>query len=309
ESREFFFPSSDGKTQLRAVEWLPEGEARAVLQICHGVSEYILRYEDFARFLTENGFAVVGHDHLSHGASIAEGAPPLYFGKRGSWDFVIRDIEARRGLARERFPNVPYFLLGHSMGSFAARTYLLRYPSRVDGAILMGTGQMGKGLLAAGRALTTLACLFGEAKPSPLINAIAFGPYDRPFAPNRTAFDWLSANEENVDRYIADPLCGGVVSAGLFREMLAGIAEITNGKNLQAMDKSTPILFISGAMDPVGDCSAGVKRAYESFLRAGCTDVMLTLYDGLRHEILQEREKETVYADLLAWLTAHFPAP
>ena len=136
--REFTFPSADGKTAIHAVEWLPEGAPRAVLQIAHGVSEYVLRYEDFAGYLTERGFAVVGNDHLGHGLSVADGAPRLYFGPKGSWNWVVEDMEQLRKLTHEKFPNLPYFLLGHSMGSFLTRTYLIRYPGTVDGAIIIG---------------------------------------------------------------------------------------------------------------------------------------------------------------------------
>ena len=138
--REFTFPSADGKTAIHAVEWLPEGAPRAVLQIAHGVSEYVLRYEDFAGYLTERGFAVVGNDHLGHGLSVSDGAPRLYFGPKGSWNWVVEDMESLRKLTHRHFPNLPYFLLGHSMGSFLTRTYLIRYPGTVDGAIIMGTG-------------------------------------------------------------------------------------------------------------------------------------------------------------------------
>ena len=126
--REFTFPSADGKTAIHAVEWLPEGAPRAVLQIAHGVSEYVLRYEDFAGYLTERGFAVVGNDHLGHGLSVSDGAPRLYFGPKGSWNWVVEDMEQLRKLTHRHFPNLPYFLLGHSMGSFLTRTYLIRYP-------------------------------------------------------------------------------------------------------------------------------------------------------------------------------------
>lgn len=137
---EFTFPSADGKTAIHAVEWLPEGAIRAVLQISHGVAEYILRYEPLAAYLTARGFAVVGHDHLGHGASVAEGVPRLYFGPPGSWDLVVEDLYTCRRHCARRFPGVPLFLLGHSMGSFLVRTYLIRHPGTVDGAILMGTG-------------------------------------------------------------------------------------------------------------------------------------------------------------------------
>ena len=303
---EFTFPSADGKTAIHAVEWLPDGPVTAVLQIAHGVSEFILRYEPFAEWLTDRGFAVVGHDHLGHGDSVAPGAPRLYFGPAGSWNAVVEDIHTLRMLAGEKFPGVPYFLLGHSMGSFLTRNYLIRYPGTLDGAVVMGTGQMATPLLGAGKAVASLmAALVGEDKPHPLVEGLAFGAYNKIFAPNRTTFDWLSVNEANVDWYIAHPLCGGSPTTGLFREMLSGMAFMSKPANLQKMDPSTPILFISGEMDPVGGCGKDVRKAFESFRRAGVKDVSLKLYPELRHEILCEESHETVFDDIYQWLTAH----
>ena len=215
---EFTFPSADGKTPIHAVEWRPEGPVRAVLQISHGVSEYILRYEPLAEYLADRGFAVAGHDHLGHGESVVPGGARMYFGPRGSWLWVAADVAARRRLARERHPDAPCFLLGHSMGSFLARTDLILRPGETDGAILMGTGQMAPALVAAGRAIAAEeAARIGEDRPSPLVEKLAFGAYNRVFAPNRTSHDWLSRDPENVDRYLADPLCGGSPTTGLFR--------------------------------------------------------------------------------------------
>lgn len=302
---EFTFPSADGRTSIHAVEWAPEGGVRAVLQISHGVAEYILRYEPFAEYLTARGFAVAGHDHLGHGGSVAEGAARLYFGPRGSWSWVVDDIYTRRRLAGKRFPGVPCFLLGHSMGSFLARTYLIRYPGTVDGAVIMGTGQQSPALIAGGRAVAAgESARIGEDKASPLVEKLAFGAYNKRFAPNRTANDWLSVSEANVDRYLADPLCGGAPTSGLFREMLSGLSFIAKTENLRKMNLNTPILFISGAMDPVGDCGRGVRRAYRSFQKAGVRDVSIKLYPELRHELLCEDCKETVYEDIYQWLDA-----
>lgn len=301
---EFSFPSADGKTAIHAVEWLPEGRPRAVLQISHGVAEYILRYEPLAEYLTARGFAVGGHDHLGHGGSVAPGGARLYFGSKGSWSWVVDDLYARYNLLKREFPDVPLFLLGHSMGSFLARTYLIRYPGTVDGCIIMGTGQMSTALVSAGRAVAALERRrVGEDQTSPVVERLAFGAYNKRFAPNRTGFDWLSVNEENVDRYIADPLCGGNASIGLFREMLGGLRFIARPENLKKMNANTPVLFVSGAMDPVGDCGKGVRRAYGSFLRAGARDVSLRLYPELRHEILNEDCREDIFRDLYLWLT------
>ena len=303
---EFTFPSADGKTAIHAVEWLPEGDIRAVLQISHGVSEYILRYEPFAEYLTDRGFAVAGHDHLGHGTSVAPGAPRLYFGPKGSWDWVVKDLYTRRRQISQRFPGVPCFLMGHSMGSFLARTYLIRYPGTVDGTILMGTGQPSPAVIAGGKLVASgEARRVGADQSSPLVEKLAFESYNKIFAPNRTAFDWLSVNTKNVDDYIAHPLCGGSPTIGLFREMLRGFSIIGSMDNLKRMNLYTPVLFISGEMDPVGGCGKGVERVARSFRRVGVREVSLRLYPELRHEILNEDCREEVYQDLYQWLDHH----
>lgn len=304
----FSFLSADAKTTIHGELWLPEGPARAVVQISHGVAEYILRYEPLAAYLTERGIAVVGNDHLGHGSSVAPGAPRLYFGPKGSWMHVVEDLYTLRCRVGRQAPDVPWFLLGHSMGSFLARTYLIRYPGTVSGAVLVGTGQMSPALVAGGRAIAAReARRVGETRPSPLVGQLAFGTYNKRFAPNRTAFDWVSLDPGNVDRYLADPLCGEDPSTGLFREMLWGISYITRPSNLRRMNANTPVLFLSGAMDPVGDCGKGVRRAYRSFQNAGVRDVSMKLYPELRHEIFNEACREDVYNDLYQWLCGHLP--
>ncbi len=300
---EFFYPSADGKTQIHAVEWLPDGEVLAVLQIAHGLAEYVLRYEAFAAYMTGQGFAVVGNDHLGHGQSVAPGAAPLYFGPKGSWSWVVEDIHRLQMDTGRKYPGKPYFMLGHSMGSFLLRTYLICYPGTVDAAIIMGTGHQSANMTGSGSALAKVLALRGaEDKPSDLVNQLVFGAYNKQFAPNRTGFDWLSVNEENVDRYVADPLCGGKPALGLFREMMWGLAFIREMDNLKKMDVNTPVLFVAGDKDPVGGNGRGVKRVYESFREAGVVDVMLRLYPGMRHEILNETGKEQVWLDIYEWL-------
>ena len=175
----------------------------------------------------------------------------------------------------------------------------------------MGTGHMTRPMVSAGLAL---AAVYGRRtgwdKPNDIVNRLSFGSYNAIFAPNRTGFDWLSAYEPNVDAYIADPLCGGNASIGLFREMLRGIRFLTDPKNIRKMNRNTPILFVSGEMDPVGECGKGVRRAFDAFQKAGMRSVELKLYPGLRHEILNEAPegRQKVYDDIAAWLEAHMPA-
>ena len=304
--KEFYFPSSDGATQIHAVEWSPTGEARGVYQIAHGVAEYALRYEPFAEFLTEKGFAVVANDHIGHGQSVAGGAARLWFGERNGWTHVVDDMYALRNLTAQKYPGLPYFLMGHSMGSFLTRTYLIRYPGTVKASVIMGTGQQSGLIVAGGKvAANFFGRKYGFDKFNATVDSLAFGAYNKPFEPKRTNYDWLSANTENVDAYIADPLCGGQATVGLFRDMLGGIGFISKASNLARMDMDTPVLFISGAMDPVGDLGKGTTKAYESFRKAGVKDVTLKLYPGLRHEILNEKEKDQVRADILSWVEAH----
>ncbi|MBR4869645.1 MAG: lysophospholipase [Oscillospiraceae bacterium] len=303
--REFFFPGADGVSRIHAVEWLPDnGEVTAVLQIAHGIAEYALRYAPFAEYLAENGFAVVANDHMGHGKT--EGQSPIFFGPENGWMNAVDDMYTLFDLTHKAYPTAPYFLLGHSMGSFLARTFLIRYPGVLSGAIIMGTGQMSPAIVTAGRAVARLQSKkVGWDKPSDTVTALAFGSYNKAFAPNRTGFDWLSANEENVDRYIADPLCGADSSVGLFHDMLGGLLFIGKQSNLEKMNIYTPVLFVAGDKDPVGDMGKGVRKAHASFRKAGVRDLQLKLYPDMRHEILNETGREEVYADLLNWLSAH----
>ena len=301
---EFFFPSTNGTSHIHAIEWLPEdGEIRAVLQIAHGVAEYVDRYDGFARFLTQHGIAVVGNDHLGHGRSVADDSELGWFGDEGGWMTVVDDIKRLRDLTGEKHPGKPYFLLGHSMGSFLTRSFIIRYPDALDGVILSGTGQQSAaacfaGSLLAGREIRRN----GSKYRSETLQKLAFGSYlkkiENPSGPN----DWISRDAELIRRYSEDALCGYTVSAALMRDMMFGLDFIRKPANLAKMKKTMPVLFFSGTDDPVGGWSKGVRRVVASFIRAGMKDVTLRLYDGGRHEMLNETNKQEVYDDVLAWL-------
>ena len=259
--KEFTFPSADGRTAIHAVEWHPAGEPAGILQIAHGVAEYALRYEPFARFLNAHGFLVVANDHLGHGESVAEGAPRLYFGEKGSWQHVVDDMYTLRCRTGEAYPELPYFIMGHSMGSFLTRTYLIRYPGTVKGAILMGTGQNPDAMLVGGKALASvLARKVGRENASDVVEKLAFGTYNKAFAPNRTGYDWLSVSEENVDAYIADEMCGAMFSAGGYATLTDLTGEVASPSCAAKVPKDLPVLFVSGAEDPVGACGKGVHQ-------------------------------------------------
>lgn len=304
---EFTFLSTDGKTQLHGMRWEPDGgSVRAVLQICHGVAEHIARYDAFARYLNGLGIAVVGHDHLGHGLSLPEGGTPVYFGESNTWNTVVDDIYVLHQRIRLWYPDVPLCIMGHSMGSFLTRTYLIRYPGTVKAAVIMGTGWQPKAVIAGGMAVArAVGAVVGENGTSDLVTNLAFGAYNKLFAPNRTSCDWLSADEGNVDAYMADPLCGADATVGLFRQMLSGIRFNQKLSNLRQMDPRIPVLFVAGEKDPVGDCGNGVRRTYQEFRRAGVQDCTLKLYPGLRHEILNEKaQQQQIFEDIGQWLTS-----
>lgn len=304
---EFNFPSSDGVHQIGASLWLPEeGAPKAVVQIVHGVAEYVNRYDALARFLTEHGFAVCGDDHLGHGRTAMQDSRFGYFARHDGWTLVVADERALRRQMGERFPGIPYFLLGHSMGSFMTRTYLCRYPGEVSGAILSGTGQESALAVAAGKLLAGIIGRFrGYDYSSTLVNSLALGAYNRQFAPNRTTADWISRDEQQVDKYIADPLCQFIPTVGMYGDMFSGLQYISSRRALSRMDPDTPVYLYSGDKDPVGSNGAGVKKVWGYFKKYGTRDLSLKLYEGGRHEMHNELNRAEVFSDVLVWLEAH----
>lgn len=307
---EFQFLSSDGHTQLHGMLWEPtDTPVRAVLQLCHGVAEHIARYDAFARALNEQGIAVAGHDHLGHGKSLPQGGTPVYFGQGNTWNTVVDDIYVLHQRLLQKYPDTPLCIMGHSMGSFLTRTYLIRYPGTVKAAIIMGTGWQPRAMITGGLAVAdAVIALKGENATSDVVTELAFGAYNKLFAPNRTKVDWLSADESNVDDYIADPLCGANATVGLFRQMLHGIRFNQRQSNLRRMDADTPVLFVAGDKDPVGSCGKGVIQSHEAFKTAGVRDCTLKLYPGLRHEILNEKpQRDQITNDIETWLLSKLP--
>lgn len=301
QTLDFSYPSSNGIHTVHAREWVPEGAPRGVVQIVHGVAEHIGRYDAPARFLASRGYLVCGEDHLGHG--LTAGGKFGYFGPTGGWNLVVRDVRRLRELEGEKHPSLPYVILGHSMGSFLTRTYLIRWPGTVSAAVLSGTGQESAAAVASGKALAgTLCRLKGPDHVSGLVNSLSLGSYNKAFKPNRTPSDWLSRDKAAVDAYLADPLCTFVPTVAMFRDMMEGLQFIADKSNLAKMDKSTPVYFLSGDQDPVGSMGAGVRKVEGMFRSAGCRDVTVKLYPGGRHEMFNELNRQEVFDDLLAWI-------
>ncbi len=301
--KDFYFNSSTGKNKIHARMCVPDAEPRAIVQIIHGIAEYIDRYDEFMSFLADNGIIAVGTDHLGHGKSIESEEQTGFFAYDNGWDYAVRDEEVLRLAMHENYPELPIIVFGHSMGSFMARTLLIRYPDAFNAAIISGTGNQGAALVNGGLIMGNLVTgLKGAHHYSKFLNNLAFGSYNKIYENPKTEYDWLSRDEANVQKYIDDPLCGFIPSCSLFRDMMTGVKFITNKKNLTAMNKDMPVYFMSGDMDPVGECGKGVQKAYNNFLEAGMKDVSIKLYPGGRHEMLNEINKDEVYTDILAWL-------
>lgn len=303
--KDFYFNSSTGKNKIHARMCVPDAEPRAIVQIIHGIAEYIGRYDKFMSFLADNGIIAVGTDHLGHGKSIESEEQTGFFAYDNGWDYVVRDEEVLRLAMHENYPELPIIVFGHSMGSFMTRTLLIRYPDAFNAAIISGTGNQGAALVNGGLFMGNLVTgLRGAHHYSKFLNNLAFGSYNKIYDNPKTEYDWLSRDEANVQKYIDDPLCGFIPSCSLFRDMMTGVKFITSKKNLTAMNKDMPVYFMSGDMDPVGECGKGVQKAYNNFLEAGMKDVSIKLYPGGRHEMLNEINKDEVYADILAWINS-----
>lgn len=300
--RNDFFFESCGAGQIHCCRWTPEGEPKAILQIVHGIAEFVERYDEFANYLTEQGYVVVAEDHMGHGQSINGDGIQGYF--HGGWFNAVADTYHLLEMTKEEYPDVPYILFGHSMGSFMARTILCKYPdSGISAAIICGTGwQPAFALPALIKVVEGICNKTGETKPNEQLQNMIFGGYNKKVEHQRTGFDWLTRDSRIVDAYIEHPLCGFTGSCGLLREMLKGIHYIEQPKNLANMRKELPVFFIAGGDDPVGSYGKGVRQAAKAFEKAGMRNVSVKIYPLCRHEILNEINKAEVYADITEWV-------
>ena len=300
--RESFTIPSNGIGRLHCCRWMPEGEPKAVLQIVHGIAEYIERYDDFARFLNGLGYVVVAEDHMGHGQTVGTEGTQGYF--EGGWFTAVSDSYALLRKTKAEYPQIPYVLFGHSMGSFMARTILEVYPdSGIAAAVICGTGWQPRAILPGAIGICQLACRrVGEKNPSATLQNMVFGGYNKRVEHPRTEFDWLTRDAKEVDAYIAHPSCGFTATTGLLRDMLTGIRFIEQKQNLAQMDKDLPVLFIAGGDDPVGNYGKGVARAAAEFKKAGMKHVSCRLFSLGRHEILNEINRQEVYDFTAKWL-------
>lgn len=300
---QFQILSNDEKTQLHCVKWIPDGEIKAVVQLVHGMAEYIERYRTFAEYLNRQGMLVAGHDHLGHGDSVLDKADYGYFAEKNANQILVKDIHRVYQKIRKDYEGVPYVMIGHSMGSFLVRQYLCCFGDGLDGAVICGTGFQPQWLLKAALGICRIeARIFGWRCHSRLFQWMVSGSYNTAFRPNRTASDWLCRDESVVDAYEADEKCGFPFTLNGFYNLFLNIYKTEQKTYLERMQKELPVLFIAGAKDPVGSCGKGVRKAAACFKEIGMKDVICKLYPEARHEILNEHNKEEVFEDVLIWM-------
>ena len=299
---DFTLPSTVPGRTLHAFRCVPEGPVRAVVQLSHGMVEFIDRYKPLAEYLAAQGILVTGHDHLGHGASIRTKADYGYFAQPDGNRAVLDDLHAVTEQTKALYPGVPYFLLGHSMGSFYARQYLCEWGDELDGAIILGTGYQSKALVATARALCrVLAVFFGWQHRSKLVANLSFAGYNKGLE-GRTPQDWLNRDAAEVDKYRADERCMFTFTLNAYYSMFTGILRLHDPAFLGQMPKDLPLLFLAGDADPVGEQGRGVRRAIDSLRAVGVQNIQQKLYPGARHELLMELNRQEVMGDIAHWL-------
>lgn len=300
--KEYAYPSVTGVADIFARSWSPDGgEIKAVLQIAHGMAEHGERYEELGAYLCEAGYAVIINDHVGHGRSVKSDDDLGYFNgdKNKAGIGFVEDVHKLTLIAKEEFDK-PVILMGHSMGSFVARHYITKYSSDIAGAIICGTSgpnpAAGAGILVA----SLIEKIKGSKFKSEFINGLAFGAYNKRFE-GRTPFDWLSVNKENIDKYIADPYCGFLFTLSGYKNLFEVLQFVSANEWYGAVPSTLPMYLIAGSEDPVGTYGKGVKTVYDKLKETGHKNVDIKLYEGLRHEIHNEDERFTVYADIIKW--------
>jgi len=300
----FHYDSRSGQNRIYAVRWIPDGEAIGIIQIIHGMNEYIERYEEFATFLTRKGFIVTGEDHLGHGKSVGEEGIYGYFCEEDPATVVVEDVHRLRRYTQKEYKDLPYFMIGHSMGSYILRNYMEMYAEGLAGVVLMGTGSMSTTMLVANKLATGIGTLlFGSKKTANFINKIAFRYYNKRINNPRTYMDWLCKDQDVVNSFFEGEMRNFIFTINGFRALGTFVWRAQDKKRIAKYPKELPIFMISGKEDPVGSYGAAVIQVCEMYKDMGISNVTLKLYEDDRHELVQETDKEIVFEDILGWIS------
>jgi len=296
-----FWLTANDRSRLSVNHWMPEGPAKAVVMLSHGMAEHSGRYARLAEALCGAGYGLYALDQRGHGRTADEGTLGLYAETDG-WNKVVGDLASLNQHIGQQQPGLPIILLGHSMGSYIAQAYLLHHSASLNGAILSGSNFQPVALYRAARVIARLERLRqGLRGRSALIEFLSFGSFNKAFKPNRTAFDWLSRDPSEVDKYINDPLCGFRCTNQLWIDLLGGLQQISKASNLAQIDPGLPILVIGGECDPVSE-GKRLNSLAQALREAGSQNLHLIIYPQARHEVFNETNRDQVTADVLTWL-------
>lgn len=303
--KEFGFQAANGGHDIYACVWIDEDRAghKGIVQLVHGMAEHILRYQNFAVFLAQQGFIVCGHDHAGHGRSVEKEEDFGFFGEQdNSWKYLIYDMHYMVQFIKKKFSNLPYFMIGHSMGSFLAREYAFEYKEDLSGAVFLGTSGKSAFIDAAILLMEKETEKKGTREKGEVIHKLALETFNLRCNPKKTDYDWICTDETVVQQFIEDEKCGFVFSFAGYRDLLQLLKTISTEEWAKGIDSKFPILLVSGTEDPVGEYGKGVESVYKMLTDAGCKDLTIKLYEGDRHEVLNETDHHKVYRFILKWL-------
>ena len=303
ELKEISYPSSDGIHTIHAEIYCPKDKKPVgVVAIAHGMVDYVERYLPLAEFLTGEGYILAGNDHLGHGKSVNDESELGYFAKRGGKDFVISDLYEMNKILRESYPSLPVFLLGHSMGSFIARLFAVKYPHTISGLIILGTAGPNPAL-PLGKALAACVSLLrGDRYRSRILKKLTTGAYNKKFPKEEGTNAWLTRKTEAVIDKDKDIRGGFSFTVSAYRDIFRFLGGSNSKSWFKSFPKSLPTLVVSGDMDPVGAFGRGPAYVYKKLLLEGAERVELKLYEGARHELFNETNSDEIFENLLAWL-------
>ena len=303
QKEEFYLPSTNGKNSLHCIKWIPDCQTVCVLQLVHGMVEYVDRYNDFASAMCQKGIAVVGHDHLGHGRTAADDSELGYFSQENPSDVLVADIYEVTKYIKSQFDGIPNCIMGHSMGSFLTRKYLTLHSSEVDRAVIMGTGFMPLAVVGFARALAgIIGAVYGQRHVSKFLTSLAFGSYNKRFTAPKSEYAWLTKDEELVKKHDADKYATFTFTVNGYKGLFDTLIYLARWKNFDNVRRDRPVLFTAGEDDPVGNYGKGPRKVYNEFKKHGMRDVSIKMYENDRHELVNETDREQVYEDISAWL-------
>ena len=290
------------KHEISVKLWSKVENPKGVVQLFHGMAEHIKRYDDFATFLNNHGYVVIGHDHRGHGDSVSGNETLGYLGESG-FSKVLEEGYMVTQYIKSRYPGAPLYLFAHSFGSFIGQDYITKYGHELSGVILSGSAKKSGPLIEIALKLAQFqTLLFKESKKAKFLDNLSFLGYNKNIDNPQTPFDWLSRDENQVNKYIQDPLCGFLCTINFYKESSKGLKTLYVADKLNKIPKNLPIFILSGSDDPVGEYSKSVKALRDQYIDLDMKNIQMKIYQGGRHEMINEINRQEVYKDVLEFI-------